>query len=486
MDFAKVRKDFTVYVVDSETSYCDLISECLRGAGYHVETFMQGEDVVEQIKKHPPHIIVLGTYLMGMTGLQLVRQVRELSADIQLIIMSNYAEGDIASEALALGACDRIYKPIPNIADVVSVVDRVTERRFLEFSNEELYRKLVSAKRAQRQLRRRFVEERTVLDLAQRLGSQLTAFSDGSQALSSLVTCFGKELKTDLLFFRHLPNQNNFVCTHTTNPGLKGVQINLALESLDSDPEGARDILTVLLNKNQFDYRLVKSSGNIFGLLVFGKSLSDPIRRRAVDYALQKFELYYELFETRKILFANLIKDDVSGAWTKAEFEKRAIDEISRARRLKMPVSMLYIGIDKAEEVRGAIGSDAYDDLIAKFADMLIKTSRCTDIVGRYNDNEFGVILPHTDKYGAAIKAEKFRRHVEKTEFLPEHLAKAEIAIRVSIGVSEYPSICMDAETLWNAADSAYFQVKRVGNKVCLAAAPKNLEPDFVTETKTI
>ncbi len=96
------------------------------------------------------------------------------------------------------------------------------------------------------------------------------------------------------------------------------------------------------------------------------------------------------------------------------------------------------------------------------------------------------MLLPHTDKYGAAIKAEKFRRLVEKTEFLPEHLEQSELSVRVSIGVSEYPSICMDAETLWNAADSAYFQVKRVGNKVCLSAAPKNLEPDFVTETKTI
>ncbi len=474
MDFVKVRHDFTVYVVDSETSYCDLVSECLKGAGYHVETFMKGEDVVEQIKAHPPHIIILGTYLMGMTGLQLVRQVREMSADIQLVFMANYAEGEIASEALALGAVDRVFKPIQNVADVVSAVDRVAERKFLEFSNEALYNKLVSSKTAQRQLRRRFISERTILDLAQRLGSSLKNAQDGSHAIDTFVEIFEKALSTSILFFRHLPIQNNFICTHSSHENLKGVQLNLSLEALEAEGEGARDVLTVLLNQNQFDYRRITVATDVIGLLVIGKSLADPVQRRSVDHAIQVFEARYELLETKKILYENLIRDTATGAWTKSEFQRRAIEEISRSRRIKMPVSMLYIGIDGAPDLKTALGTHEFDNLMKAFAGLLIKTSRATDIVGRYNEAELGVLLPHTDKLGAAIKAEKFRRLVERSD----------LNIRVSIGVSEYPSICMDAETLWNAADSAYFQVKRLGNKVCLAAAPKGFEPDYITPEK--
>jgi diguanylate cyclase (GGDEF)-like protein len=113
--------------------------------------------------------------------------------------------------------------------------------------------------------------------------------------------------------------------------------------------------------------------------------------------------------------------------------------------------------------------------LVKNLFGLLSKTSRMTDVIGRQGDAEAGVLLPHTGKLGAAIKAEKFRRLVERSELIPG------VAARVSVGVSEYPSLCMDAETLWSTADSAHFQVKRVGNKVCLAATPKGLEPDFVS-----
>ncbi len=475
MDFTRVRQDFTVYVVDSETSYCDLVSECLKGAGYHVETFMKGEDIIEQIKAHPPHIIILGTYLLGMTGLQLVRQVREISADIQMIVMANYAEGEIASEALSFGATDRIFKPIQNVADVITAVDRVTERRYLEFSNEALYKKMVESKTAQRKLRRRFVYERSVLDLAQTISSKLKKCRDGSQCLTTTVEELAKHLDTQVLFFRHIPTQNNFICTHANVEDVKGLQFSLAAAALEADPESVRDILTVVLSQNQFDYRVASPSGNILGIFVFGKSLNDPVLRRSIEHSLQIFETHYELFEIQKILFENLIKDDLTGVWTKAEFEKRSIEEISRSRRLKMPVSMLFIGIDNAEALKTELGSDGFDITIKRFVNLLQRTSRVTDIIGRYGDAELGILLPHTDKLGAAVKAEKFRRLVERAELS----TKPESVIRVSVGVSEYPSLCMDAETLWNAADSAYFQVKKIGNKVCLAATPKGFEPDF-------
>jgi diguanylate cyclase (GGDEF)-like protein len=482
MDFGKVRKDFTIYVVDSETSYCDLVSESLRGAGYHVESFMKGEDVIAQVKTHPPHIIVFGTYLMGMTGIQLIKQVRELSPDIQMVITANYAEGEIASEALTLGASDRIFKPIQNINDIVFSIDRVAERKFLEFSNEALYTKLISSKAAQRRLRRRFLAERTLHDFPKKFSQQLKSCIDGSQGLTALVESLSRELTTDVLFFRYIPVQNHFVCTHVTSnleEKLKGIQLNLSFESLENDYEGARDILTVLLSTNHFDYRIVSASGKALGLLVIAKSLVDPTVRASLEHSLQVFEIFYELYETRKILYENLIRDELTGAWTRSEFERRSVDEISRARRLKMAVSMLYIGIDKAETIKSTIKQEAFELLIKKLASLLQRTSRVTDIIGRYGESELAVLLPHTDKLGAAIKAEKFRRLVERSDLA----VNSDIAIRVSIGVSEYPSLCMDAETLWNAADSAYFQIKRVGNKVCLAAAPKGLEPDFVVKT---
>ncbi|MEQ1879264.1 MAG: GGDEF domain-containing protein, partial [Bdellovibrionia bacterium] len=110
------------------------------------------------------------------------------------------------------------------------------------------------------------------------------------------------------------------------------------------------------------------------------------------------------------------------------------------------------------------------------------RTSRIVDIAGRIGPAEFAVILPHTDKKGAAIKAEKLRKLVELTRF-PQRETQPGQKFTVSIGVSEYPSLCHDGEALMQSADSAYFQVKNTTNQVCLAAAPHAFKPDFETGT---
>src|SRR5437868_3884728 len=135
----KIRHHFSVYVVDSEQRYCDLIGDALKGAGYHVECFLRGEEALEEIQRHAPHIVIAGTYLTGMTGMQLLEKVAELSRDIFFILSANYAESDLAHEALRNGAYDHIIKPIQDINDIISKIDRLAERVYLDSVNEGVY-----------------------------------------------------------------------------------------------------------------------------------------------------------------------------------------------------------------------------------------------------------------------------------------------------------------------------------------------------------
>ena len=53
--------------------------------------------------------------------------------------------------------------------------------------------------------------------------------------------------------------------------------------------------------------------------------------------------------------------------------------------------------------------------------------------------------------------------------------------VKISLGVSEYPSHCNDVEGMLIQADKAMIEVSRFGgNQVCLSAAPDNFEPDYV------
>jgi diguanylate cyclase (GGDEF)-like protein len=129
-------------------------------------------------------------------------------------------------------------------------------------------------------------------------------------------------------------------------------------------------------------------------------------------------------------------------------------------------------------------GADEGQTVLKAFAQVLQKHSRVNDIIGRVGSDEFGMILPHTTKEGAAIEAERLRRMIESADFTK--VIKSFPHLTISIGVSEYPSVCRDADELFQTADEALFQVRERQNKVCLAQAPEAFEPDFFVKEKSI
>ncbi|MGE3975667.1 MAG: diguanylate cyclase [Bdellovibrionales bacterium] len=483
MEFTKIRNDFSVYVVDSDQSSGDLATEALRGVGYHVETFRKGEDVILEATRHPPHIILTGTYLMGMTGLQLLRNIKNLSPDIHVVFMSTYAENTLTLEAIQSGAFDRIYKPIQEINEIITTVDRVAEKMFLEASNEELYAKLVASRSAQKRLRNRFKFERKFFQQIQSLTGTLTKSKDTHELIQNfLKASHNTFVETPVAFFRYLPLQDQFILAQTAGldqESLQGLQLELSPAQIEQDPDALNDYTISIFEKEGFEFRFLKEGPQVIGLFLFLKSFNDPFEKKCLSQLFEIFELNYQKQSFQKKLHENTIFDEVTGIYTKSQFQTRIAEEISRSRRLSLPVSVLHIGIDSAYEMKQGLMPSEWNVLVRGVAQSLKKTSRVNDIIARYSDHELVVILPHTDRMGAAIKAEKFRRFVERTQFLENK----NLNISVTVGVSEYPTLSMDAENLALSADAAYFQVKKIGNKVCMASAPRGLQPDFEVST---
>jgi diguanylate cyclase (GGDEF)-like protein len=484
MNFTKIRNDLSVYVVDSDQSSGDLATEALRGVGYHVEVFRKGEDVLAEIAKHPPHIILTGTYLMGMTGLQLLKQVKGLSPDIHVIFMANYAESAIALEASQAGAFDRIFKPVQAIQEIIATVDRLAEKMFMEASNEELYAKLMGSRESQKRLRQRFKFEREFFYEIQKLVPHLSQAKDLHEIINRFVsTTHHTFLNTPVAFFRYLSAQEQFVLAEAVgveNQNLKGVQLGLSASQIEQDPDALNDSVMALFDRDGYEFRFVKEEGRVIGLFLFLKAFNDPFERKALSHLFDIFQMGYQQHIYKKLLHENLIHDEVTGLFNKAHFQIRLGEEIRRARRITLPVSLIHIGIDSASKLKESLSTPEWNQLVRHMAQSLKKASRVNDIAARFSDHELVLILPHTGRIGAAIKAEKFRRFVERTQFLTHR----ELAVTVTIGVSEYPTLSIDADNLALSADAAYFQVKKIGNKVCMAAAPRGIEPDFEVPTE--
>ena len=143
--------------------------------------------------------------------------------------------------------------------------------------------------------------------------------------------------------------------------------------------------------------------------------------------------------------------------------------EMSRAKRYDTKLSCLLLDIDFFKVVNDMYGYDWGDVLLKKIAEMLKGFIRKEDILTRYGDEEFIVILPNTPEENAFLFAERFRRDIEKMEFIPAG-EEEKHPITISGGISSFPfleNVDEDANTLIRYAEHALYNAKKRGkNKI--------------------
>lgn len=101
-----------VLVVDDEPDAVELLQEFLTGKGYEVVTAFNGEEAIQRVKADRPHLILLDVRMPGMTGLDVLKQVRQIDQEVGVIMVTAVNEEETGRQALALGAFDYIVKPL--------------------------------------------------------------------------------------------------------------------------------------------------------------------------------------------------------------------------------------------------------------------------------------------------------------------------------------------------------------------------------------
>ncbi len=170
--------------------------------------------------------------------------------------------------------------------------------------------------------------------------------------------------------------------------------------------------------------------------------------------------------------------DELTGLHNRKYLQEALEAEISRTRRYKTKVSCILFDIDYFKAVNDMYGYEWGDILLRNIAGMLAVSVRKEDIVTRYGDEEFLLILPNTSEDNAFIYAERFRRAVEKMEFIPAGEDERH-PITISGGIATFP--CMenvheDANTLIRYAEHALYNAKHRGRNKVVQFSQINLE----------
>ncbi len=117
---------FTVLIVDDERTLARSIKLFLSEQGYEAEVAENADKALELLDRLRPDLVFLDVSLPGMSGIELLKRIKEFDRSIAVIIMTAYGSIEGAVEAVKLGAFDYIKKPV-DLDELKLLADRARE-----------------------------------------------------------------------------------------------------------------------------------------------------------------------------------------------------------------------------------------------------------------------------------------------------------------------------------------------------------------------
>ena len=208
----------------------------------------------------------------------------------------------------------------------------------------------------------------------------------------------------------------------------------------------------------------VLENSDVFGSLAVARFLSDKPFTEEDGRILKSLAFIFsfivkEELEKRKLL-ERATKDHLTGLYNRLFLEEALEREVSRANRYGFPLSLIMLDLDNFKSVNDRYGHDVGDKVLVRFAQVIKKNVRGTDIPARYGGEEFVVLLPHTGPEEAQRVAERIRSVFERTTF---RFNGEVFRLTVSAGISSCHAGECNPRELLLTADKALYSAKRNG-----------------------
>ena len=171
----------------------------------------------------------------------------------------------------------------------------------------------------------------------------------------------------------------------------------------------------------------------------------------------------YELRRTNRRLKAAetklrraVITDPLTGCWNRRFFDEVIGRELKHHRRYDLPLSLLFVDIDRFKAINDTYGHDVGDEVLKQVASFLRDNIRGADYVFRWGGDEFLALISCTEaearRRGVALEV-AFTNSPD-TRSMPTE-------VRLSIGCAEVREDASDVMSMVKVADGRMYENKR-------------------------
>jgi DNA-binding NtrC family response regulator len=139
-----LHKSLRVLFVDDEKSLQEFMRSELPRLGHEVTACPDGRAALKVLEKSTFDVAILDLRMPGMTGIEVLEQLKQLAPDTEALVMTGHASMETAIDAMRLGAFDYITKPC-KLAEIEAVLGKVADKRELERKNLALQSRVRAA-----------------------------------------------------------------------------------------------------------------------------------------------------------------------------------------------------------------------------------------------------------------------------------------------------------------------------------------------------
>jgi putative nucleotidyltransferase with HDIG domain len=137
MEYIISQESNRIMVVDDEQVIRDVLSDFFTSENFVVESVSNGEDALKELESKHYDLVLTDMKMPGLSGIDLLRQIKERKLDTLVIIMTGFGTVDTAVEAMKMGAFDYINKPF-KLDELIQVIRRAMNQQRLERENIRL------------------------------------------------------------------------------------------------------------------------------------------------------------------------------------------------------------------------------------------------------------------------------------------------------------------------------------------------------------